>query len=307
MMHFRGPLAALLLVSSSQAALASGPATKGQSPGLTQPTHYAAPAAASKPLVTNYKLVWADEFNEAGRPNPARWGYETGYVRNHEAQWYQAENAFCENGHLVIEARTSSQPNPAYQPGSTGWHTSRPTLGYTSASLNTLGKNQWQYGRFEMRARIPTGPGQWPAFWTLGVKGQWPSNGEIDIMEYYQGKVLANVASGTAHPFTAKWHSETKPVASFADPDWAKKFHVWRMDWDADAIRLYVDDELLNETLLAQTVNRDGTHFNPMQQPHYLLLNLALGGDNGGMINPAALPVRYEIDYVRVYQTPTAN
>ncbi|RZK92677.1 MAG: glycoside hydrolase family 16 protein, partial [Hymenobacter sp.] len=172
----------------------------------------------------------------------------------------------------------------------------------TSASLNTRGKQQWQYGRFEMRARIPTGPGRWPAFWTLGVAKPWPSNGEIDIMEYYKGKVLANVASGTAQPNTAKWHSETRPVASFADPAWASKFHVWRMDWDAQAIRLYVDDELLNETLLTNTVNQDGTGFNPMMQPHYVLLNLALGGDNGGELTPATLPARYEIDYVRVYQ-----
>jgi beta-glucanase (GH16 family) len=120
-------------------------------------------------------------------------------------------------------------------------------------------------------------------------------------MEYYKGKILANVASGTAKPYTAKWHSETKPVASFA-PDWGQQFHVWRMDWDAQAIRLYVDDELLNETLLANTVNQDGTNFNPMMQPHYVLLNLALGGDNGGELPATSLPSRYEIDYVRVYQ-----
>ena len=113
---------------------------------------------------------------------------------------------------------------------------------------------------------------------------------------------MANVASGTAQPYAAKWHSETKPVASFADPAWASKFHVWRMDWNAEAIRLYVDDLLLNETLLTQTVNQDGTGFNPMQQPHYVLLNLALGGDNGGALADTTLPSRYEIDYVRVYQ-----
>jgi hypothetical protein len=71
-----------------------------------------------------------------------------------------------------------------------------------------------------------------------------------------------------------------------------------------DAIRLYIDDELLNETPLSQTVNQDGTGFNPMKQPHYVLLNLTLGGDNGGELAPASLPGRYEIDYVRVYQRP---
>jgi beta-glucanase (GH16 family) len=153
-----------------------------------------------------------------------------------------------------------------------------------------------------MRARIDARAGLWPAFWTLGVAKPWPSNGEIDIMEYYRGKLLANVASGTAKAYTAQWHSQTKPLSSFADPAWASKFHVWRMNWDAQAIRLYVDDELLNETPLSETVNQDGTGFNPMQQPHYVLLNLALGGDNGGELAPGSLPARYEIDYVRVYQ-----
>jgi beta-glucanase (GH16 family) len=249
-----------------------------------------------------WKLVWADEFNKKGRPDEKNWQFETGFQRNHELQWYQPENARCEKGLLVIEARQDKRPNPTYQPSSSDWKTSRPTIAYTAASLNTHGRHQWQYGRFEMRGRIDARAGLWPAFWTLGVEKPWPSNGEIDIMEYYQGKILANVASGTDKPYTAKWHSETKPVASFANPRWASKFHVWRMDWDATAIRLYVDDLLLNETPLSQTVNQDGTGFNPMMQPHYVLLNLALGGDNGGELAPATLPSRYEIDYVRVYQ-----
>ena len=257
--------------------------------------------ATSPASAEAYKLVWAYEFEKAGRPDPANWQYETGYARNHELQWYQPDNARCENGRLVIEAKPENRPNPTYKAGSTDWRTSRPTITATSASLNTRSKHQWQYGRFEMRARIDARAGLWPAFWTLGVAGQWPSNGEIDIMEYYKGKILANVASGTAKPYTAKWHSETKPVASFA-PDWGQQFHVWRMDWDAQAIRLYVDDELLNETPLTQTVNQDGTGINPMMQPHYVLLNLALGGDNGGELPASSLPSRYEIDYVRVYQ-----
>jgi beta-glucanase (GH16 family) len=249
-----------------------------------------------------WKLVWADEFNKKGRPDAKSWQFETGFVRNHELQWYQPENAYCKKGLLIIEARKETRPNPTYQPGSPDWKDSRPTIEYTAASLNTRGLHQWQYGCFEMRGRIDARSGLWPAFWTLGVEKPWPSNGGIDIMEYYQAKLLANVASGTEKPYTAKWHSETKPVASFADPAWASEFHVWRMDWDATAIRLYVDDLLLNETLLTQTVNQDGTGFNPMMQPHYLLLNLALGGDNGGSLTDTTLPSRYEIDYVRVYQ-----
>ncbi|QNP54353.1 glycoside hydrolase family 16 protein [Hymenobacter qilianensis] len=257
-------------------------------------------AAASAP--EGWRLVWADEFNTNGRPDPQNWQFETGFVRNHELQWYQPDNARCENGLLLIEARKEQRPNPNYQAGSPDWKKSPPLIEYTSASLNTRGRHSWQYGRFEMRGRIDTSAGLWPAFWTLGVSKPWPSIGEIDIMEFYQGKVLANVASGTAQPYTARWHSKTKPVAEFTDPQWSQKFHVWRMDWDATAIRLYVDDLLLNETPLTQTVNQDGTGFNPMMQPHYLLLNLALGGDNGGPLGNTIFPNRFEVDYVRVYQ-----
>ncbi|NML65953.1 glycoside hydrolase family 16 protein [Hymenobacter sp. RP-2-7] len=280
------------------AARPTGPAPA--SPAATRPGGAPDPRPTATP--EGYHLVWADEFNQPGRPDSTNWRFETGFVRNHEAQWYQPENAHCENGLLVLEARPASRPNPTYRPGSPDWRTSRPTITATSASLNTRGRHQWQYGRFELRARIPTAPGLWPAFWTLGVSKPWPSNGEIDIMEYYRGKILANVASGTAQLYTAKWHSETKPLRSFADPTWASKFHVWRMDWDAQAVRLYVDEELLNETPLSQAVNQDGSGFNPLHQPHYLLLNLALGGDNGGALAPTSLPARYEIDYVRVYQ-----
>jgi beta-glucanase (GH16 family) len=262
----------------------------------------ALPAATSGTAPAGWQLVWADEFNTDGRPDPRNWQFENGFVRNHELQWYQPDNARCENGLLILEARQEQRPNPTYQLGSAYWQNQRPTIDYTSASLNTRGLHQWQYGRFEMRGRINVSSGLWPAFWTLGVQGQWPSSGEIDIMEFYRGKVLANVASGTAQPNTAKWHSETKPIAEFNDPTWADMFHVWRMDWDAQAIRLYLDDQLLNETLLTETVNQDGTGFNPMQQPHYLLLNLALGGDNGGPLAGTAFPNRFEVDYVRVYQ-----
>ncbi|KAA6323441.1 hypothetical protein EZS27_027118, partial [termite gut metagenome] len=151
--------------------------------------------------------------------------------------------------------------------------------------------------------------GSWPAIWTLGKDMPWPSNGEIDIMEYYRIKgvphILANVAWGTDRPFNAKWDSEKIPFEHFTanDPDWASKFHIWRMDWDETSIRLYLDDELLNETLLSATLNgKAGNYTNPFKQPHYILLNLAIGGQNGGEPDVKAYPLKYEIDYVRVYQ-----
>lgn len=249
-----------------------------------------------------WKLVWADEFNTNGAPDTKNWVFESGFVRNHELQWYQSQNARCENGLLIIEGRREQQPNPTYQATSTDWKTSRPTIDYTAASLKTEGLHSWQYGRFEMRGRIDTSPGLWPAFWTLGVEGEWPSNGEIDIMEYYRNMLLANVAWATNQRFKAEWRSTKKLIPSFNDPDWAKKFHVWRMDWDETAIRLYVDDQLLNQVLLTETTNQNGSGTNPFRQPHYVLLNLAIGGDNGGDPAKTQFPTRFEVDYVRVYQ-----
>ncbi|MVM38351.1 family 16 glycosylhydrolase [Spirosoma sp. HMF3257] len=249
-----------------------------------------------------WKLVWADEFETTGPPNPKNWKFETGFVRNNELQWYQPDNARCENGLLIIEARREHKANPTYQASSSNWRTRRPTIEYTASSLHTNGLHSWKYGRFEMRGRIDTSPGLWPAFWTLGVKGEWPANGEIDIMEYYRNMLLANVAWATEKRYTAEWRSTKKPMNSFRDPDWSKKFHVWRMDWDETAIRLYVDDELLNTVSLSETINKDGTGSNPFRQPHYLLVNLSIGGDNGGDPSATQFPNRYEIDYVRVYQ-----
>lgn len=249
-----------------------------------------------------YKLVWADEFNRKGAPDPKNWAFEKGFVRNNELQWYQPENAYVRRGKLIIEGRKERKPNPNYKSGSQNWREKREAIDYTAASLKTSGLHQWQYGRFEMRGRIDTSPGLWPAFWTLGVSKPWPHNGEIDIMEYYRGMLLANVAWGSEQPYKAVWRDPRKPVSSFRDPDWSKKFHVWRMDWDEKAIRLYVDDELLNEVSLSETVNRDGSGFNPFHQPHYLMLNLAIGGDNGGDPTGTRFPTRFEVDYVRVYQ-----
>jgi beta-glucanase (GH16 family) len=180
--------------------------------------------------------------------------------------------------------------------------TSREYADYTSASLTTKGLHDWRYGRFEMRGRIDTRPGLWPAFWTLGVAGEWPSNGEIDIMEYYRGMLLANVAWGGEGRWVAKWDSVKKPIAEFNDPDWPRKFHLWRMDWDEQGIKLYVDEILLNTTDLNETFNQNKEGKNPFRQPHYILLNLAIGGTNGGDPTKTEFPARFEVDYVRVYQ-----
>ena len=130
-----------------------------------------------------YQLVWSDEFENDGAPNPKNWTFEKGFVRNNEAQWYQQENAECKNGMLVITGREDIKRNPNYVKGSTDPAETK-FIEYTSSSLMTKGLHSWTMGRFVMRAKIPHGEGMWPAFWTVGESGEWPSCGEIDIMEY---------------------------------------------------------------------------------------------------------------------------
>jgi len=262
---------------------AGEPLNTGQSPGFEQ-------------------LVWADEFDKDGRPDPRNWTYESGFVRNLELQWYQPENAWCERGLLIIEARRERLKNPGYEPGSSEWRSNREYADYTAASLMTKGLQSWRYGRIEMRGRIDTRAGLWPAFWTLGVNGEWPSGGEIDIMEYYRGMLLANVAWGTEKRWVPEWDITRKPLTDFADPDWSAKFHVWRMDWTERAITLTVDGLVMNTTDLAATKNRDAEGSNPFHFPQYLLLSLAIGGANGGDPSSTTFPARFEVDYVRVYQ-----
>ncbi len=256
-----------------------------------------------------YNLVWSDEFNTDGSPDSNVWSFEEGFARNNELQWYQEDNAACGNGVLTITARREQRDNPLHEPGSSDWRKKRAQIEYTSSSIKTQGKKEFQYGRFEIRAKIPTAGGSWPAIWTLGRDMEWPSNGEIDLMEYYRinnvPHILANTAWGTNQRFNAKWDSSVTPFTHFTDkdPHWADKFHVWCMDWDEGAIRLYLDGELLNETLLSETINGSlGNFKNPFRQPHYLLLNLAIGGQHGGTPDDSAFPLSYEIDYVRVYQ-----
>jgi len=262
-------------------------------------------------------LVWHDEFDADGVPDSLYWNYEAGFVRNHEDQWYQADNARCRGGALVIEARkeAAGRANPLYDASGKGdWRQQRPTIGYTSSSINTAGKFEFTFGRVEVRAKIPTASGAWPAIWLLGSGIDWPSCGEIDMMEYYRidgvPHILANACWGSDKPYSAVWNSRTVPFKHFIDrdPEWGDKFHVWAMDWTPEAISLYLDGELLNRIPLSQTINGAlGNGSNPFTKPQYLLLNLALGGDHGDKIDDSAMPMEYLVDYVRVYSRDGAK
>ncbi|WP_209328833.1 glycoside hydrolase family 16 protein [Lunatimonas salinarum] len=260
--------------------------------------------SSSTPEKAGYKLRWSDEFEVNGKPDADHWSYETGFVRNREHQWYQQDNVEIKDGKLVITGKREWIKNPGYVPSDSDWRLSRQYAEYTSSSLHTRTKVEFQYGWVEVRAKIDTSAGLWPAIWTLGKDRSWPANGEIDIMEYYlvggEPTMLANAA--WAHPDQrAAWDEVKLPLSEIiaGDVDWTNRYHTWEMDWTAEYIRIYLDGRLLNEIDLNETVNPDG--FNPFRQPHYLLLNLAIG-ENGGDPSDTEFPRHFEIDYVRIYQ-----
>jgi beta-glucanase (GH16 family) len=258
-------------------------------------------SAAAIETPPGYKLVWSDEFNTDGAPDPKNWGFERGLVRNQELQWYQRENARCEDGKLIIEARSETVKNPGYDPNGFRWQQGRENAEYTSASLSTRGLQQWTYGRFEMRARIPTESGMWPAYWTLGLGRRWPTSGEIDIMEYYRGMLKFNVAWTAANRRGAIWGSKQKLLREFPSA-WSAEFHTWRMDWDEQQIQLFLDDQLMNTVDLKETANETVVGGNAFKNPQYILLSLAIGGMNGGDPANTKFPQKFEVDYVRVFQ-----
>jgi beta-glucanase (GH16 family) len=243
-----------------------------------------------------WNLAWSDEFNGSGAPDPSNWGYEKGFVRNQELQWYQPDNATVSGGLLTIAAQQVHILNPNYVAGSSDWKKSRQYYDYTSTSMTTSGKHSFQFGRFEMRAKIDIRQGSWPAFWILGDGTGWPQSGEVDIMEYYANKVLANVC--TPNGSNCTWDSTNQSPASLGST-WADNFHVWAMEWDATTINLYLDDKMVN-TYSVSTAN--STNPNPYAtKKFYVLVNLAIGA-NGGDPSGTTFPITYQVDYVRVYQ-----
>lgn len=262
-------------------------------------------------VAAEWQLVWSDEFDRDGLPDPARWTYEEGFVRNQELQYYtvgRRENARVEGGHLILEARRERFPNPRYRPDAPErrWQERREFAEYTSASLTTRGLAAWTCGRFEMRAKLPAARGTWPAFWTLGTNISqvgWPACGEIDILEYVghdPGVVHANVHTrGYNH---ARGNGRG---ASTRVPDAAEAFHVYALEWSPDKLEFFVDDRKYF------TLENDGTGPDswPFDAPQYLILNLAIGGTWGGQkgVDAEAFPQRFVVDYVRVYQRPGAG
>ncbi len=265
-------------------------------------------------VATKNNLVWADEFDTDGAPNPQNWNFEIGDGTdqgipgwgNNELQYYtdRPENVKVENGLLVITAREES-----FQ-GSN----------YTSARLTTRGLFEKQYGRFEARIKVPFGKGYWPAFWMLGVpetttvngvevEEEWPLIGEIDIMEYVGDE--PNVAFGTIHGPEYCGNAnicDNEPITKefiLEESRYDSEFHIFGIEWSPNRINFYIDD-VLYQSITPKDVEdeTDGEGvwvFN--DRPFYIILNMAVGGGLPGNPNAETIfPQSMVVDYVRVYE-----
>ncbi len=250
-----------------------------------------------------WQLVWSDEFDKPGLPDPTKWSYETGFIANHEKQFYtrdRQENARVENGMLFIEAHKEkySSPAPKLKDASRGKGASQ-KADYTSARLTSRGKGEWTYGRIEARAKLPSGRGTWPAIWTLGAnfdRVNWPTCGEIDIME------LVGFDPGVVHAtvHTRKHSGSTGKGDTILIADASESFHIYAMEWNAERIDFYAD----NRKYFTFNNDHSGVEAWPFDKNQFIILNLAIGGDWGGQkgIDDSIFPQRLIVDYVRVYQ-----
>ena len=256
---------------------------------------------------SGWKLIWSDEFDKPGKPDPKKWTYENqGFLRNKEMQWYTTseENAYVKDGCLHLVALPADKPNPWYKEGSDNWKFNRKKIEITSAGLITSKTFRFLYGRAEMRAKLPAGQGVWPAFWTIGTDtryGNWPGIGEIDIFEFWKNKNGNYVLQGAVHWKDAqgKYRQASKKIS---DRKFTDDFHIFALEWDPEKLVFYFDGEPFFTFKTEQCSNGD---FNAFRAPHFLLLNLAIGGTLGGKVDKSILPARYIIDYVRVYQKKT--
>ncbi|WP_443748752.1 glycoside hydrolase family 16 protein [Asticcacaulis solisilvae] len=238
-----------------------------------------------------YHLVWSDEFNGTGLPDSTKWSDDTFAntydPANGELQYYTAarlENDQQQGGSLNITVRKEDMTG---SPDYAGQH-------YSSARIITRNKADWQYGYFEIRAKLPCGNGTWPAIWMVGSAGSWPKDGEIDIMEELGRD--PNTVYGTIHDNFNQGHNGDGTAHSIADA--CGSFHVYQLTWTSERIDIGVDGTIYDSYVNAHT----GYDQWPFDGRQYLLLNVAMGGSWAGAVDDSALPRSMQVDYVRVYQ-----
>lgn len=256
------------------------------------------------------KLLWSEEFDVPGGPDPARWQCESGFRRNRELQFYtgRRENVRVEGGSLILEARNGKPlPNPQYRKNSGKWFEQRPVYGITSGMVES--REPFTFGpgtRIDVRAKIPTGPGIWPAIWGIGtnLRGPdripWPSCGEIDILEYFH-KIPNSVSMGNLHySGPAKklmQYTGMSPLGFDPGDDW----HLYSLEWDKMEMRFYFDDF---PVMVQPVPNEKQNPERSFGQQFLVRLNFALRDKTGqtGILDPENLPKQFLIDYVRVYK-----
>jgi beta-glucanase (GH16 family) len=238
----------------------------------------------------NDTLVWEEEFDDNnGVLNPANWTVEKGDGcpnlcgwGNQEKQYYREENIEVSNGTLKIKARKESYAGRSF----------------TSARIKTQGKYNFTYGKAEIKAKLPKNTGSWPAIWLLGESisfNSWPFCGEIDIMEQRGQPIDKSYVLGTVH-----WNdgSAYKPasysVNSESVENLSSEWHIYTMDWTEDYIKISVDDDHYYQ------INTNDTM--PFDAPFFFVVNVAIGGTLGGVVDPNFSEDIMEIDYIRVYQ-----
>lgn len=237
-------------------------------------------------------LVWNDEFDIEGFPDSTKWSYDVdGNVwawGNNEDQYYtekRKENAWVSDGILKITVRKEKWEDHSY----------------TSARLRTVHKGDWQYGRFEIRAKLPRGRGVLPCIWMLPTDwayGKWPESGEIDIMNNFGFD--PDTIVGTVHTLAYNHTRGTEVEKSIFIPDCHERFHTYVLEWEEQELRIFVDD-LHYFTYTNDAIGHETWPFN---KAFHLLLNVAVGGSSGGLhgVDDSVFPQILEVDYVRVYQ-----
>jgi beta-glucanase (GH16 family) len=238
-------------------------------------------SGCNQPKELPWQLVWADEFDYTGLPDATKWGYEVGFVRNNELQYYTSqrpENAVVGNDNLLLIGRKELFESAEY----------------TSASITTDGKHSWTYGKIEARMKLPKGQGMWPAFWMLGQNIHqvgWPECGEIDIMEHINNE---DILYGTLH-----WHNEKHVSNGTKTTCNVSQYHNYTIEWDKDKIKWFLDGAQYHEVSIENSINST----EELHKPFYIILNLAIGGN--WPKNPdetTQYPDTVYVDYVRVYQ-----
>jgi beta-glucanase (GH16 family)/glycerophosphoryl diester phosphodiesterase len=247
------------------------------------------------PVRAGWKLVWSDEFNNQGLPDSSKWSYDAGTGcpnvcgwGNNELQYYtvaDTANAIVKNGKLIITALKKKMEKN----------------NYTSARLVSKNKGDWKYGRIEVKAKLPAGRGMWPAIWMLPTGweyGGWPSSGEIDIMEnvgFNPDTVFSSIHTKSFNHGIGTQKTKGLPVK-----DAHTSFHLYAIEWNKDRIDFFID----NNQFFSFANTGKGFAEWPFDKSFHLLLNIAVGGNWGGMkgIDETISSASMEVDFVRVYQ-----